>query len=66
MGIEYRVTLQLYDELIKGGCSEAQARVQASQLGAMGICLSKIDKDLIWLRVIGAAMVAIFFAHLFK
>lgn len=28
--------------------------------------ISKLDKDMFWMRVIGAAMTATFFAHLFK
>ena len=66
----YKDTLELYDELIAGGCTEKQARVQARQLGSVGTILDsmnskldKIDKDLIWMRVIGGVMSATFFAN---
>lgn len=64
--MSYKDTLELYDELIAGGCSEAQARVQAKQLGSVGNILDKIDKDLLWMRVIGAGMIVACFAVMFK
>ena len=66
----YKDTLTLYDELIEAGTPEAQARAQAKQLGeigtvldAMNVKLDKIDKDLIWMRVIGAAMIVAFLSN---
>ena len=72
----YKDTLQLYDELVATGTSEANARIQAKQLGAMGDYigdailglnskLDKIDKDLIWMRVIGGAMIIAFLSTWF-
>ena len=34
--MSHKDTLKLYDDLLAGGCTEAQARVQAEQLGSMG------------------------------
>jgi hypothetical protein len=84
--MQYKDTLTLYDELIKGGASESQARVQAHQLGAMGDLFqvelrnisqsldnglkelgSKIDsieKDMFWMRLIGASMTIAFFSNI--
>jgi hypothetical protein len=66
----YKDTLTLYDELIEAGTPEAQARAQAKQLGEIGtvldsmnVKLDKIDKDLIWMRVIGAAMIVAFLSN---
>lgn len=75
--MSYKDTLELYDELIAGGCTDAQARVQAKQLGALGNYvgdvigsinnrLDKIDKDLVWMRVIGAAMTFAFLSSWFR
>ena len=82
--METKDTLELYDNLIAGGCSESQARVQATQLGAMGTALSnsidsvfgqlrridskldKMDKDMFWMRAIGAGMIVSFLATAFR
>jgi hypothetical protein len=71
--MSYKDTLELYDELMAGGCTETQARVQAKQLGSIGTVLDsmntkldKIDKDLVWMRVIGAAMTLAFLSAWFK
>lgn len=34
--MSHKDTLELYDELVAGGCTEAQARVQAKQLASVG------------------------------
>lgn len=62
----YKDTLELYEELIAGGASESQARIQAKQLGAISHILIKIDKDLVWMRIIGAAMIVTFMSAWFK
>ena len=73
----YKDTLELFDELVATGVSESQARIQAQQLGAMGnyigdvisnmnTRLDKIDKDLVWMRVIGGAMIIACFGVMFK
>jgi hypothetical protein len=66
----YRDTLQLYDELIAAGIPEAQARAQAKQLGEVAMeqngmlnVLEKIEKDMYWMRIIGAAMTVTFFSN---
>ena len=43
--MRYKDTLSLYDELVAGGCTEAQARVQASQLGGVGEFLDEFKQD---------------------
>ena len=73
--MSYKDTLKLYDELIAGGCTEPQARVQAEQLGAVGNVLDelkqemrlgfqKLDKDIYWMRLIGAAMIVTFLGNI--
>jgi hypothetical protein len=68
-------TLQMYDELLAGGCTESQARVQANQLGEALDTFSKaindfnkelteIKGELKWMRIIGSAMVVAFLANL--
>jgi hypothetical protein len=70
----YKDTLQLFDEMVENGESEDAARIHAQQLGAMGTYigdaingmnsrLDKIDKDLTWMRIIGAAMTVTFFSN---
>lgn len=66
----YKDTLELFDELVAAGTPESQARAQARQLGeagnvldTMNAKLDKIDKDLIWMRVIGAAMTIAFLSN---
>lgn len=68
--MSYKDTLELYDELIAGGCTEAQARAQAKQLGAVGTelgairtVLDDIRKDLFWMRIIGGVMCVAFFSN---
>ena len=68
-------TLQMYDELLAGGCTDGQARVQANQLGAAGDSFSKaindfnkeiteIKGELKWMRIIGSGMILAFLANL--
>jgi hypothetical protein len=75
--MQYKDTLELFDELVAAGTPEPQARAQARQLGAIGDLfgtelnnvhskLDKIDKDLIWMRIIGAAMCIAFLSAWFK
>ena len=70
----YKDTLTLYEELVASGVPDDQAKVQAHQLGGIGTYvgdaisevnrkLEKIDKDLIWMRVIGAAMIVAFLSN---
>lgn len=68
--MEIKDTLTLYNELKNTGIPEDQAQIQAKQLGSVydlvkniNINLSKIDKDLFWMRIIGGAMVASFMAN---
>lgn len=56
-------SLTLYDELIASGVPENQARVQAKQLGGVKDVVDNIEKDLFYLRLIGAAMVASIMAN---
>jgi hypothetical protein len=60
----YKDTLTLYNELIATGIPEAQAQIQAKQNGDVTDILVKIEKDLSWMRVIGAGMVAAYVANL--
>ena len=71
--MSYKDTLALYDDLVAGGCTEAQARVQAKQLGGVAEAISehndvmrKIEKDLFWLRIIGGAMALAFLSNWFR
>ncbi len=57
-------TLTLYDELLAGGCTESQARIQARQLGDMSDVVKDVRQELKWLRIIGTAMATIFLANL--
>lgn len=66
-------SLQIYDELIAGGCTDAQARAQANQLdevsksvSVLNSILIKIEKDLFWMQIIGGAMTAAFMSIWFK
>ena len=70
----YKDTLTLYEELIAAGTSEAAAKIQAHQLGEVGNALSglttalnefkvSIEKDMFWMRIIGAAMIITFFSN---
>ncbi len=72
--MSYKDTLKLFDELVASGVPESQARIQAQQLGGMSDYLGemtskfdkrldKIDTDLMWMRVIGAAMIVAFFSN---
>jgi hypothetical protein len=74
---EIKDTLKLYDELIAGGCTESQARVQATQMGYVSYTITSalsniekdlkaIEKDLIWMKIIGGAMSVTFFGNLVK
>lgn len=60
----YKDSLALYNELIATGVPEAQAQTQAQQLGGVTDILVKIEKDLNWMRIIGAGMVAAYIANL--
>jgi hypothetical protein len=60
----YKDSLTLYNELIATGISESQAQIQAQQLGGVTDLLVKIEKDLSWMRIIGAGMVAAYIANL--
>lgn len=64
--MSYKDSLTIYEELLEGGCTEAQAKIQAHQLGAVTDIMGKIEKDLIWMRVIGAGMIAACFATLWR
>jgi len=75
--MSYKDTLELFDELVAMGTPEHQARAQAKQLGAVtdflvtmknevNNKLDKIDRDLIWMRVIGGAMTLAFLSSWFK
>ena len=57
-------TLTLYDELIAGGCTESQARVQARQLGDMSDVAKDMLTELKWLKVIGLFMIGAFVGNL--
>lgn len=66
----YKDTLTLYEELIATGVSETSAKIQAHQLGAVTDCLDvisntlkEIQKDMSWMRLIGAAMTVAFFSN---
>jgi hypothetical protein len=68
----HKDTLTLYEELIATGVPDGQAKIQAHQMGALseqmgGIdkTLKQIEKDLMWMRVIGAAMVVSFMSNIF-
>ncbi len=68
--MEIKDSLTLYNELKACGVPEDQAQVQASQLGGVkdvvvGIkeIITKIEKDLLWMRIIGAAMTVTFFSN---
>lgn len=67
-------TLTLYEELVATGISDAQAKIQAHQMGAMGdhlgnainglnTRLDKIEMDMFWMRIIGGAMTVAFFSN---
>jgi hypothetical protein len=62
-GNKMKDTLSLYDELLAGGCTEAQARVQAHQLGDVSDVTKDIKNELLWLRIIGGAMTLSFFSN---
>jgi len=88
MSTVYKDTLTLFEELVEKGVPEAQAKIQAHQLGALGdhfvislensnarfdkavenmdVRLKKIDSDLFWMRVIGAAMSFSFLSAWFR
>ena len=74
-------TLQIYDDLKASGIPEEQAHAQAKAIANANrvtpedlakmetrfeMAFSKIDKDLFWMRVIGAGMVTATFAMMFK
>lgn len=69
-------TLTLYEDLINTGVPEEQAKIQAHQLGSLGdevnntckeikVHLIKIEKDMYWMRVIGASLVLCFMSNIF-
>ncbi len=61
--MQYKDTLELYDELIAGGASESAARIQAKQLGDVGNALKQLGNDMFWMRIIGGAMTVTFFSN---
>jgi hypothetical protein len=68
----YKDTLTLYEELVISGTPEAQAKIMAHQQGALADemgsiekTLNRIEKDLFWMRIIGAAMVVSFMSNIF-
>ena len=68
--MEYKDTLTLYEELVASGVSEDSAKIQAHQLGGVTDCmgefsntLKEIQKDMSWMRIIGAAMAVAFFSN---
>lgn len=75
--MEYKDTLTLYEELIAAGVPETSAKIQAHQLGGVTDCmgefsntlnefsniLNEIQKDMSWMRIIGAAMTVAFFSN---
>jgi hypothetical protein len=69
----YKDTLTLYEELVATGTPIEQAKIIAHQQGAlveeMGSIektLNRIEKDLFWMRYIGAGMIAAFMANFFR
>jgi len=70
----YKDTLTLYDELVATGTPSEQAKIIAHQQGALAsdmengfnglnFTLKKIEKDLSWMRIIGAGMVAAYLTN---
>lgn len=69
----YKDTLTLFEELVATGVPEAQAKIQAHQLGGVTDefgkirnVLERIEKDLFWMRIIGGAMTFAFLSAWFK
>ncbi len=67
----YKNALTLYNELIATGIPEAQAQIQAQQqgdlveeMGSIDKTLKQIEKDLFWMRSIGAGMIAAYLTNL--
>jgi hypothetical protein len=65
--MSYKDTLTLYNELKAAGIGEEQAQIQAKQLGGISETMGdfsaliiKIEKDLMWMRLIGGAMTLAF------
>lgn len=58
--MSYKDSLTLFEELCSSGVSAEQASIQAHQLGSVTDLLRKIEKDLIWMRIIGGAMIGAF------
>ena len=68
--MSYKDTLTLYEELVATGVPDAQAKIQAHQLGALadelndiGPRLDKIDANMKWMMLIGGVMAASFFSN---
>ncbi len=68
----YKDTLTLYEELVATGTPVEQAKIMAHQQGALAEemgsiekTLNRIEKDLFWMRIIGAAMVVSFMSNIF-
>ena len=59
-------TLTLYEDLVASGIPDAQAKIQAHQLGGVTDVLEEIKKDLFWMRVIGGGMVIACFGVMYK
>lgn len=64
--MKIRDTLTLYEELIAMGVPDNQAKIQAHQHGDVIDLLQKIEKDLFWMRAIGAGMIIACFGVMFK
>ena len=66
----YKDTLTLYEELVASGVPDAQAKIQAHQLGGINDAMDRqtdiledIKKDLFWMRIIGGAMIVAFLSN---
>jgi hypothetical protein len=67
----YKDTLTLYEELVSTGTPVEQAKILAHQqgglveeMGSIEITLKQIEKDLFWMRSIGAGLMAAYIANL--
>ncbi len=56
--MEIKDSLTIYNELKASGVQEEQAQMQGKQLGGVYDVVKKLDKDMFWMRIIGAAIVA--------
>ncbi len=77
----HKDTLTLYEDLIASGAPEAQAKIQAHQMGDLAdemgsrynelnakldLSLQGLRKDLMWMKIIGGAMTLAFMSNFFK